>query len=220
MEKKASREIVEQANTMLCRMQHRGGLGAVESDGDGCGIMMALPDEYFRSLVPNLPDEGKYGVANIFMPQSDERVQAALETLQRCANEYDLKVIHIREMPVNNARLGPYAKSTEPRHYQIFVTDARTLLEVDHEQEDVQSSDARSSDEAAKVGGTQKKKKESRWRRASGGVRRRRVSHQSGEQRSLEVNLFLMRRKATTINREFFVCSMSTASVTYKGQLS
>merc|ERR1719506_3325579 len=115
MERKASRQIVEQANIMLCRMQHRGGIGAVESDGDGCGIMMALPDEYFRSLVPNLPPVGKYGVGNIFMPQSEERVQAGLETLQRCANEHDLKVIHIREMPVNNTRLGPYSKSTEPR---------------------------------------------------------------------------------------------------------
>ena len=58
------------------------------------------------------------------MPQSEERVQAGLETLHRCAHEFDLEVFHVREMPVDNSRLGPYAKSTEPRHYQIFMRDA------------------------------------------------------------------------------------------------
>jgi glutamate synthase domain-containing protein 1 len=228
MERKASRQIVEQANTMLCRMQHRGGTGAVDSDGDGCGIMMALPDEYFRSLVPNLPPPGKYGVGNIFMPQSEERVQEGLDTLQRCAKEFELEVIHIREMPTCNTRLGPYAKSTEPRHYQIFVVDARKDISVKdskksvtHEDDDEMQSSADnrgSSDEAVRVGGSDKKKKT--WRRASGGVRRRRVSASNIPHRSLEVNLFLMRRKAQTVNREFFVCSLSMASLTYKGQLS
>merc|ERR1719424_1034960 len=111
-----SRTIVTDANTMLCRMAHRGGNGAVESDGDGCGMLMAMPDELFRSFVPTLPPVGEYGVGNLFFPQSEERIASALTTIERCAEAQNLQVVHVREIPVNNSILGPYAKSTEPKH--------------------------------------------------------------------------------------------------------
>ena len=79
------------------------------------------------------------------MPQSEERVQAGLETLHRCAHEFDLEVFHVREMPVDNSRLGPYAKSTEPRHYQIFVRDADSSKAPREEDEPLSSAELKGS---------------------------------------------------------------------------
>ena len=68
-----SREIMDDAYIINSRMDHRGGCGFEENTGDGAGILLALPHEFFKEeakkLKINLPEKGNYAVGNIFFPQ-------------------------------------------------------------------------------------------------------------------------------------------------------
>ena len=68
-----SREIMDDAYIINSRMDHRGGCGFEENTGDGAGILVALPHEFFKveskKLKINLPNKGDYAVGNVFFPQ-------------------------------------------------------------------------------------------------------------------------------------------------------
>ena len=68
-----SREIMDNAYLINSRMDHRGGCGFEENTGDGAGILLALPDSFFQKVAKALdlilPEEGKYAVGNLFLPQ-------------------------------------------------------------------------------------------------------------------------------------------------------
>ena len=67
---KASHTLIDYALTMLTRMNHRGGTGAEPDTGDGAGMLLALPDEFFQLKAKEagyvLPKKGDYAVAQLF----------------------------------------------------------------------------------------------------------------------------------------------------------
>ena len=81
----ASHEIVEKALTMLQRMNHRGGTGAEPDTGDGAGILMAMPDAFFRDEMTQagltLPAKGDYAVAQLFLPHDEAKKAAMLQAV-------------------------------------------------------------------------------------------------------------------------------------------
>ncbi|WP_419622406.1 hypothetical protein, partial [Thiolapillus sp.] len=65
-----SREIVLQGLEILERISHRGAVGADPKAGDGAGILVQIPDAFFRAVVDfDLPPVGQYGVGHVFLPQ-------------------------------------------------------------------------------------------------------------------------------------------------------
>ena len=78
----ASHQLVDYALTMLERMNHRGGTGAEPDTGDGAGMLLAMPDEFFRLKAKeekiDLPPLGDYAVAQLFLPQ-DKVAKTILE---------------------------------------------------------------------------------------------------------------------------------------------
>jgi glutamate synthase (NADPH/NADH) large chain len=72
-----SHQIVRDANRILCNMDHRGARGSETNTGDGAGMLTAIPDKLLRRVAKeelgiDLPEPGKYGVGNIFLPTDDE----------------------------------------------------------------------------------------------------------------------------------------------------
>ena len=68
-----SRDIVEEAKEMNKCMEHRGGVGYEKNTGDGAGILCGIPHGFFKSKLKSshsitLPEIGKYGVGNVFLP--------------------------------------------------------------------------------------------------------------------------------------------------------
>ena len=91
-----SHKIIEMGVTVLKRLMHRGAVGSDPDTGDGAGILLALPDEFFRLLLPNkLPARGKYGVAMMFGGCGHE------EELEAAVTENGGRVIAWREVPVD-----------------------------------------------------------------------------------------------------------------------
>ncbi|CAE7941459.1 unnamed protein product [Symbiodinium sp. KB8] len=124
MGKKPSRKTLTDARDMVVRMTHRGAKQAHEDDGDGVGIMISIPDEYYRTCCTfALPEAGSYGVGNLFMPPQEEKREDSIKLVERMARKLGLQVIGWRApLPVNSLVLGPYARTTEPFIAQVFVT--------------------------------------------------------------------------------------------------
>ncbi|MFF7810494.1 glutamate synthase large subunit [Streptomyces sp. NPDC007945] len=127
----ASHALVEQALTVLRNLEHRGATGSEPDSGDGAGILLQIPDAFFREVAGfELPAVGGYAVGTAFLPvDGADETAAAVEAI---AADEGLTVLGWREVPVAPALLGATARSTMPVFRQLFVTDGRsTGIELD-----------------------------------------------------------------------------------------
>ena len=117
-----SHDIIEQGLTILDRLTHRGAVGADPKAGDGAGMLMQIPDAFFRAVVDfELPPAGHYAVGMAFLPP-EEAPRAAIESvLDRFIEEEGLKVLGWRRVPVDNRDLGESVRPTEPAIRQVFI---------------------------------------------------------------------------------------------------
>ena len=115
-----SHRIIEMGVTVLKRLMHRGAVGSDPETGDGAGIMLALPDEFFRLALPNqLPARGRYGVAMMFGGCGhEEELEAAVTENGGKAGG---RVTAWRQVPVNRDSIGKNAQRTCPLIRQLFI---------------------------------------------------------------------------------------------------
>lgn len=122
---KKSHEIVRQALTVLLNLDHRGARGAEPNTGDGAGILLQIPDGFFRSpsagLEFNLPAAGHYGVGMIFMSQNERDQQECKERFEEFVRDEGQHFLGWRQVPTDNTGLGETAKLGEPAVFQAFV---------------------------------------------------------------------------------------------------
>ncbi|MFY9330669.1 MAG: glutamate synthase large subunit [Candidatus Nanopelagicales bacterium] len=117
-----SHDIVAKALTALRNLDHRGASGAEPDSGDGAGIMIQLPDEFFRRVSDEqLPAAGHYAVGLAFMPDDDIAQRVAQEAIEQLAGEEGLDVIAWREVPIDASSLGATAKRVMPRFRHLIV---------------------------------------------------------------------------------------------------
>ncbi len=118
--------IIEDANHILCRMDHRGARGAEENTGDGAGILTALPDKFLRKAAARdsglvLPAEGTYAAGIVFLPVDEAKRDECKTAVERIVAEAGQICLGWRRVPVENSRLGPSARASEPVMEMIFV---------------------------------------------------------------------------------------------------
>ncbi|MGJ7919884.1 glutamate synthase large subunit [Neobacillus sp. LXY-4] len=118
-----SHEIVTKGLQMLCQLDHRGGQGSDPLTGDGAGIMVQIPDGFFKKECPelNLPEKGRYGVGMIFFTND---VQSRTEIEDYINNLVEVEgqtLLGWRTVPVNVGKLGKVAKESQPFIRQIFI---------------------------------------------------------------------------------------------------
>ncbi len=127
-----SHSLVTDALTMLINMEHRGACGCEPNSGDGAGILVQVPHEFFARKLKEkgktLPEKGKYGVGMMFLPAEKQLLERCLYLFADYADEMDFDVIHYRKVPTDHEELGPTSKSVEPRFQQVFV-QPRVALE-------------------------------------------------------------------------------------------
>jgi glutamate synthase (NADPH/NADH) large chain len=118
LKREAEHAIVQKALRALENMEHRGATGADPDTGDGAGILIRIPDEFFRNVVDfKLPETGKYAVGLGFIEQG-ANVRAEIE---RIASEENLVVLGWREVPIDPATLGKTAINAMPKFEQLFL---------------------------------------------------------------------------------------------------
>ncbi|MCS6824542.1 MAG: glutamate synthase large subunit [Cytophagaceae bacterium] len=120
-----SHDIVEKALTMLEHMEHRGACGCEANTGDGAGILIQMPHEFFVTeclkLNIKLPSYGSYGVGMIFFPKEEKLREQCREILNRNIEKLGMKLLGYRLLPVNNKEIGPSALAVEPVMEQVFI---------------------------------------------------------------------------------------------------
>ncbi len=120
-----SHQIVSDALTILENMEHRGACGCENNTGDGAGIMIQTPHEFFFDECAKqgayLPPFGKYGVGVLFLPKDIRLKEECRDIFIRCAERVGLEVITFRKVPVNPTNIGATALSVEPEMEQVFI---------------------------------------------------------------------------------------------------
>jgi len=118
-----SHEIVQQALTALTNLEHRGASGSEPDSGDGAGILIQIPDGFYREVVSfDLPPAGRYGVGTAFLPPESGEGDVAAKAIEAIAAEEGLTVLGWRELPTDDSLVGKTARAAMPAFRQIFVT--------------------------------------------------------------------------------------------------
>lgn len=133
-----SHDIIDEALTVLENLSHRGASGADENTGDGAGILIQIPHEFFKRecavLGFELPETGSYGVGMIFAHKYDDFRKTQMETFEKIVQEEGQKILGWREVPIDKTTVGEGAKAVMPRFIQVFIEkDISLVKEMDFE---------------------------------------------------------------------------------------
>ncbi|MEK4230512.1 glutamate synthase large subunit [Solibacillus sp. FSL H8-0538] len=125
---RASHEIVKNGLEMLCRLEHRAGRGGDGKTGDGAGLMVQIPDAFFklncREL--NLPVKGEYGVGQLFFTENEQQRHAIEAKINELIEQEGQVLIGWRTAPTNKENLSDIAKATAPVVRQVFIQATNT----------------------------------------------------------------------------------------------
>jgi len=114
-------QLVQDGLQILLNLDHRGARGAEEQTGDGAGILIQKPHDFFQEHVDDLGSPGEYGVAQLFMPKDQDANSALRHLVEECAAERNFRVISWRRVPTDNTDLGASALRAEPQVLQAFI---------------------------------------------------------------------------------------------------
>ncbi|CEH03213.1 Glutamate synthase large subunit (Ferredoxin) [Propionibacterium freudenreichii] len=118
-----SHATVEQGLEALVNLDHRGATGADPAAGDGAGILVQMPDAFFRGAVDfMLPPTGQYAAGMAFLPTDEEEREMAMISIEKIAIEERLKVLGWRTVPVATSTLSPISLGVMPHMAQLFVS--------------------------------------------------------------------------------------------------
>jgi glutamate synthase (NADPH) large chain len=173
-----SHAIVENGLRVLENLMHRGAENADNKTGDGAGIMLQIPHEFILLQGIPVPEKGYYGTGLVFLPKGKQEAESCLNTLASFVEKEGLKLLAVRDVPVNSDILGEIAVENEPDIKQIFV-----------------------------------------------------VAGEQVSSETLEHKLYLLRKKiekeifnskifSSETKRAFYIVSLSTKRIVYKGMLS
>ncbi|WP_405134087.1 glutamate synthase large subunit [Nocardia sp. NBC_01388] len=126
MHGRRSRDIVDKAITALLNLEHRGAAGAEPNSGDGAGILIQLPDKFFRAVADfELPAEGAYATGIAFLPQARREAARAGYRVEKIVREEGLEVLGWREVPIDESSLGALSRDAMPTFRQIFIASPK-----------------------------------------------------------------------------------------------
>jgi len=124
-----SHDIVEKGLQILRNLEHRGACGCDPLTGDGAGILMQIPHEFFarecKQLGFTLPVEGEYGVGMVFLPRDVFERNECLEIFEKAVREEGQRIIGWRNVPVDPSTTGPLARASMPEIRQVFIAPGR-----------------------------------------------------------------------------------------------
>ena len=134
-----SRQIMDDAYLVNSRMDHRGGCGFEENTGDGAGILIAIPDsffkEVFKTLQIELPEKGSYAVGNIFLPKDANEKRFCKKEIEKIIGDEGQEFLAWREVPIQpkEANVGPAAILSQPSIEQLFIKARKVEDQEDFE---------------------------------------------------------------------------------------
>jgi glutamate synthase (NADPH) large chain len=130
-------EIIRQGIEILVNLTHRGACGCDPETGDGAGVMIQIPHEFFerecRECGFSLPEPGSYGVGMLFLPVEPQQRLICEGIVERIAREEGLTVLGWRDTPIDSDAIGRTARATQPYIEQVFLRGPAGLAQDDLE---------------------------------------------------------------------------------------
>ncbi|NYE62668.1 glutamate synthase (NADPH/NADH) large chain [Duganella sp. 1224] len=131
-----SHSIVEQGLLILKNLDHRGAVGADPLMGDGAGILIQIPDQYYRDEMAKqgveLPPPGEYGVGMVFLPKENASRIACEQEIERAVRAEGQVVLGWRNVPVDtDMPMSPTVRAKEPVIRQIFIGRGADIMVTD-----------------------------------------------------------------------------------------
>src|SRR5579859_4835872 len=129
----ASHAVVEKGLAALENLEHRGAEGADPNTGDGAGILIQIPDGFFRAAVAGveLPPPGRYAVGVCFLPTDTERRSVLEHLIEETIEAEGQRVIWWRDVPVDDRHVGETARLSAPVIRQVLIEAAEDLPDQD-----------------------------------------------------------------------------------------
>ncbi len=120
-----SYDIITQGLEILKKLEHRGACGSDPMTGDGAGILIQIPHEFFKNQCKKidiqLPPPGRYGTGLVFLPRNEKRAQICKKIVEEVVKNSGMSILGWREVPVDNSTIGVTAKRVEPLIMQVFI---------------------------------------------------------------------------------------------------
>ena len=117
--------IITESLEVLNNLGHRGASGSDPDTGDGAGILVQMPDAFFRKVTPDigvaLPAEGEYGVGMVFLPQDVDALAKCVAHIESVIAKEGLSLLGWRDVPLDHAVIGRDAREVCPTIRQFFV---------------------------------------------------------------------------------------------------
>ena len=130
---KKSSDIIRQGVEVLRRLSHRGAVGSDPKTGDGAGILIQTPHNFFAKVCEkakiSLPSSGNYATGLVFLPTEPRELQFCQDVFARVIGEEEQILLGWRPVPVDNSQIGETAKETQPVIEQIFIARNSHLQE-------------------------------------------------------------------------------------------
>ncbi len=176
---KKSHDIIRKGIVILENLTHRGATGSDPLTGDGAGILIQMPDAFFRKecakINIDLPPEGEYGAGLVFLPVNLEDRNTCEQWFEHIVREEGLEFLGWRDVPHDSSKIGKVAASVEPEFKHIFIGKGKNIK----------------------------------------------------DRMAFERKLYVVRKRIEKMVREsnliekhyFYVCSLSSRTIVYKGQL-
>ena len=125
MHGRKSHAIVRQGLEVLENLTHRGACGCDALTGDGAGILIQIPQDFFAAVTPQagirLPPPGDWAAGNVFLPPTDDDRESAESFFEKMCHEEGLEFLGWRSVPVDSSSIGETAREVEPVVRQAFV---------------------------------------------------------------------------------------------------
>ncbi|GGK13807.1 glutamate synthase [Yeosuana aromativorans] len=117
-----SNDIIHKALEILEKLEHRGAVSSDGKTGDGAGILIDIPHDFFKENCSfKLPKPGSYAVSNVFLPKRENQQTFCINVFEKHIKEQGLHVLGWRDVPVDVSVLGELAAKTQPYVKQVFV---------------------------------------------------------------------------------------------------
>ena len=194
-----SHELVDNALKVLENMEHRGA-ETRDKTGDGAGIMVQIPHEFILLQGIPVPEKGKYGTGLVFLPKEEKTQQQILSVMIDEIEREGLQLMHLRTVPTNPEVLGVAAREVEPDIKQIFVKRGPTP----HPLPVMEGSDYTPDEE------------EKAFERTLYIIRKR-IENRVAK---MEASTPLPHREGQGGESDFYICSLSSKNIIYKGMLT
>ena len=131
---KKSNKVINDALDILENLKHRGGIGADENTGDGAGILIQIPHNFFKKVCieynVNLPKSGEYAVGVLFLPTEEKKKELALDIMNRVLVNKKYKTLLLRDVPIDYSGLGKAALDSMPNIMQIILNKPNNIKDT------------------------------------------------------------------------------------------